>query len=126
MARRSYGQFCALAGSLDLLGERWSLLIVRELLLGPRRYKDLLANLPGIGTGLLAARLKHLERSGIVQRATLPPPAGTPVYELTEAGRELEPVLLGFNRWGLKWAMDEVSTGDAFRPAWSVLAMRAT
>ncbi|HEX4991950.1 MAG TPA: helix-turn-helix domain-containing protein [Rubrobacteraceae bacterium] len=74
MSRRIYGQYCAMARALDVLGERWTLLIVRELLTGPKRFKDLLEGLPGIGTNLLAARLKDLEGEGVLRRTTLPPP----------------------------------------------------
>src|SRR5207249_7630269 len=88
--KRSYKQFCPLARSLDILGERWTLLIVRNLLVGPQRYTDLLEGLPGIGTNLLSARLKDLETEGIVARRTLPPPAASIVYELTELGWGLE------------------------------------
>ena len=76
MSKRSYNQYCAVARSLDIVGERWTLLIVRELLTGPKRFKDLLEGLPGIGTNLLAARLKDLEKYGVVHRGVLPPPAG--------------------------------------------------
>src|SRR5581483_3423202 len=87
--RRSYRQYCGVARALDVVGERWTLLIIRDLLLGPRRYKDLLEGLPGIGTNLLADRLKELERHGIVRRTVLPPPAGSTVYELTDLGSAL-------------------------------------
>src|SRR5918995_3325809 len=100
MGKRRYDQYCALARTLDVVGERWTLLLVRELLLGPRRYKDLLAGLPGIGTNLLAERLRHLEEFGLVRRRSLPPPAGSRVYELTELGRGLESVVMELGRWG--------------------------
>jgi len=90
---RSYRQFCGVAHALDLIGERWSMLVVRELLVGPRRFTDLVHGLPGIGTNSLSARLKQLEQGGIVQRRMLPPPAASAVYELTEYGRELEPIV---------------------------------
>jgi DNA-binding HxlR family transcriptional regulator/putative sterol carrier protein len=125
-ARRSYHQYCATARTLDLIGERWTLLAIRELLTGPRRFKDLAASLPGIGTGLLGARLRHLEEAGLVRRTTLPPPASVPAYELTEAGRELEPAVMALARWGLKWALGEPEPGDAFHPGWAVLALQAT
>jgi DNA-binding HxlR family transcriptional regulator len=92
--KRSYGQYCTVARALDVVGERWTLLLVRELSTGPKRFKDLLEGLPGIGTNLLAARLKKLEGEGIVRRATLPPPAGSNVYELTDLGGSLEPVIV--------------------------------
>ncbi|MFI1919663.1 winged helix-turn-helix transcriptional regulator [Nocardia sp. NPDC020380] len=101
MTKRSYNQYCGLAVALDLLGERWTMLVLRELLLGPRRFKDLLDGLPGIGTGLLSQRLKELEAAGVIDKATLPPPAGSNVYRLTEDGESLRPVLLGLTRWGM-------------------------
>jgi DNA-binding HxlR family transcriptional regulator len=124
--KRSYHQYCATARTLDLIGERWTLLAIRELLTGPRRFKDLARSLPGIGTGLLGARLRHLERAGLVRRTTLPPPASVAAYELTEAGRELEPAVMALARWGLKWALGSREPGDAFDPGWAVLALQAT
>jgi DNA-binding HxlR family transcriptional regulator len=123
--KRSYGQYCATAKTLDIVGERWTLLVIRELLTGPRRFKDLAASLPGIGTGLLGARLRQLEEVGLVRRTTLPPPASVGAYELTEAGRELEPVVMALARWGLKWALGKPARGDAFHPGWAVLALQA-
>jgi DNA-binding HxlR family transcriptional regulator len=101
--RRSYEQFCPIARSLDLLGERWTLLIVRELLMGPQRYTDLRDRLPGMWSNLLAQRLRDLEAAGIVTRAELPRPAARTVYELTERGRALGPVLYEMARWGLPY-----------------------
>jgi DNA-binding HxlR family transcriptional regulator len=124
MAKRRYGQYCALARALDTVGERWTLLIVRELLPGPRRYTDLLDALPGIGTNLLADRLKQLEQSGVVKRAKLPPPAPAAVYELTEYGRELQPALVALTRWGSK-ELRTPRRGEHFRPTWLGLAMLA-
>jgi DNA-binding HxlR family transcriptional regulator len=98
---RTYNQFCPLARSLDILGERWTMLIIRNLFAGPQRYKDLLDGLPGIGTNLLAARLKKLEKEGIVSRHKLPPPAGSNVYELTELGWGLEEPIHALGRWGM-------------------------
>jgi DNA-binding HxlR family transcriptional regulator len=123
--KRSYGQYCATAKTLDLVGERWTLLVIRELLTGPRRFKDLAASLPGIGTGLLGARLRHLEEAGLARRTTLPPPASVRAYELTEAGRELEPAVLALARWGLKWALGTPAPGETFHPGWAVLALQA-
>jgi DNA-binding HxlR family transcriptional regulator len=100
VAKRSYNQYCAVARGLDVIGDRWTLLLVRELLLGPRRYSDLLAATPGIGTNLLADRLHMLEAEGLVKRVTLPPPAGSTVYELTEDGVELDAVVRAIGRWG--------------------------
>ena len=79
--KRSYGQYCATAKTLDIVGERWTLLVIRELLTGPRRFKDLAASLPGIGTGLLGARLRQLDEVGLVRRTTLPPPASVGAAE---------------------------------------------
>lgn len=101
MSKRSYDQYCPLARSLDLLGERWTLLIVRDLIAGPRRYTDLRSELDGIASDILTQRLRDLEAAGVVQRRRLPPPAASAVYELTERGRELEPALLGLARFGI-------------------------
>jgi DNA-binding HxlR family transcriptional regulator len=124
MTKRRYGQFCALARALDTVGERWTLLIVRELLLGPRRYTDLLDALPGIGTNLLAERLRELEESDVVQRGRLPRPASASVYELTEYGKELEPAVIALTRWGSRDLRRPRRT-EHFRPAWLGLAMLA-
>jgi DNA-binding HxlR family transcriptional regulator/putative sterol carrier protein len=125
VARRTYNQYCATAHTLDLVGERWTLLILREMLTGPKRFRDLHESLSGIGTGLLASRLKHLEAEGLVERVTLPPPARTPAYALTEAGAELEPAVMALSRWGMKWALGERKRGEHFRPGWAVLGMQA-
>src|SRR5215216_5209462 len=125
MSKRSYNQYCAVARALDVVGERWTLLIVRELLSGPKRFKDLLAGLPGIGTNLLTARLKDLEGYGVVHRTILPPPAGSKVYELTELGRSLEPVIAALGQWGLEFLGTPPDREDDLRPAWTVLAMRS-
>jgi DNA-binding HxlR family transcriptional regulator len=98
--RRTYGDRCGIARALDLVGERWALLVVRELLLGPKRFTDLRAGLPHVSTDILAQRLRELEASGLVRRDKLPPPASSRVYELTERGRALEPVVLELGRWG--------------------------
>jgi DNA-binding HxlR family transcriptional regulator/putative sterol carrier protein len=99
--------------------------MVRELLTGPKRFRDLLESLAGIGTGLLASRLKFLESEGLVQRVTLPPPARTPAYALTEAGAELRPAVMELSRWGMRWALDEPKKDEQFRPGWAVLGMQA-
>lgn len=101
MSKR-YDQYCPVAHALGLVGERWALLIVRELLHGPQRYTDLTANLPGIGTNILAARLKDLEGCGIVAKRRLPPPAASQVYELTEYGLALKPVIRELAVWGIQ------------------------
>jgi DNA-binding HxlR family transcriptional regulator len=100
--KRSYGEACRFAYALDLVGERWALLIVRELLLGPKRFTDLRAGLPHASTNILADRLRELERNAILHRRKLPPPAGSTVYELTEWGRELEPVVTQLGAWGAR------------------------
>jgi DNA-binding HxlR family transcriptional regulator len=100
MKNRSYNQYCGLAYALDRIGERWTLLIIRELVAGPRRFKDLMDGLPGISTNLLAERLKSLEQQGLIRRRVLPPPAGSTVYELTAVGQALEPTLLELGKWG--------------------------
>jgi len=97
---KSYNQYCGLAYALDIIGERWTLLIIRELIAGPRRFTDLMAGLPGISTNLLSERLKRLEQQGILSRHTLPPPAGSTVYELTSLGQALEKTLLELGKWG--------------------------
>lgn len=99
---RPYIQYCPVAHSLELVGERWALLIVRDLLKGPKRYSDLRAGLPGLGTNILAARLKELEEGGVVQKRKLPPPANVNVYELTEYGADLEEVIQALGRWGFR------------------------
>jgi DNA-binding HxlR family transcriptional regulator len=98
--KRTYGDRCGVARALDIVGERWALLVVRELLLGPKRFTDLRAGLPHVGPDILAQRLRELEASAIVRRGTLPPPAGSRIYELTERGRQLEPVVLALGRFG--------------------------
>lgn len=99
---RSYGDACGIPRALDRVGERWALLIARELLLGPKRFTDLRTGLPGASPNVLSQRLRELERAGIVRRRTLPPPAGSKVYELTDWGQELEPVLAALGRWGAR------------------------
>ena len=101
MAKRSYEQYCPLACALDLLGERWTLLVVRDLIAGPKRYTDLHRGLPGLATDLLTERLRALEEAGLVRRRELPPPSPAMVYELTERGRELEPAIIALARFGL-------------------------
>jgi DNA-binding HxlR family transcriptional regulator len=98
--RRTYGDRCGVARALDLVGDRWALLVVRELLLGPKRFTDLRVGLPNVGPDVLAQRLRELEEIGVVRRDTLPPPAASRVYELTPWGRELEPIVLSLGRWG--------------------------
>src|SRR5918997_5673996 len=99
---RTYCDGCAAAHALDLVGERWALLVVRELLLGPKRFTDLRAGLPSASPNVLAQRLRELEEAGVVRRRKLPPPAASRVYELTDWGMELEPVIIGLGRWGAR------------------------
>jgi DNA-binding HxlR family transcriptional regulator len=117
---KRYGQACAIARALDVVGERWNLLIVRELTLGPRRYRDLGAGLPGIPSNVLAARLKDLQAAGVVTRHTLPAPTDVTVYELTEAGHALQPALKELLDWGLRYG-SEPSEDDVGQPGWGLL-----
>jgi DNA-binding HxlR family transcriptional regulator len=117
---KRYGQACAIARALDVVGERWSLLLVRELTLGPRRYRDLATGLPGIPSHVLAGRLKDLQAAGVITRRTLPAPTDVTVYELTEAGRALQPVLKELLDWGLRYG-SEWSEDDVGQPGWGLL-----
>ena len=99
---RTYGDGCAIAHGLDLVGERWALLVVRELLLGPKRNTDLRRGLPGASPNVRSERLRELERAGVIRRRTLPPPAGSRVYELTDWGRELEQIVISLGRWAAR------------------------
>ncbi|MFG2353263.1 winged helix-turn-helix transcriptional regulator [Streptomyces sp. NPDC048521] len=120
--RRSYDQYCSAARALDLVGDRWTLLIVRELLAGPRRYTDLHADLPGVSTDVLASRLKDMERDGLTTRRRLPPPGAAYVYELTSRGRELLPVLQALGKWG-EAELGERRPTDAVRAHWFALPL---
>jgi DNA-binding HxlR family transcriptional regulator len=100
--KRSYEDACGAARALDLIGERWALLVVREMVLGPKRFTDLRTGLPGISPNVLTQRLTELEQDGIVRRRKLPPPASSWVYELTEWGAELGPVIMDLGRWGAR------------------------
>jgi DNA-binding HxlR family transcriptional regulator len=123
MAKR-FDQYCPIAHALSLVGERWSLLVVRELLRGPRRYTDLAAGLPGIGTNILAARLRQLEENGILTRRKLPPPAASTVYELTDYGAELEEVIYAMARWGAR-TLGPPGPDDELYPEWGLSALPA-
>ncbi len=101
-ARRRYDEACAAAHALDLVGERWALLVMRELVFGPRRFSDLRTSLPGISANVLTQRLEGLEAAGVVRRRRLPPPASAQVYELTEWGRESEPIFMALGRWAAR------------------------
>jgi len=100
VGRRKYDEGCAVSHALDVIGERWALLVVRELLLGPKRFTDLRAGMPGASPDVLAQRLRELKEAGVVRQHKLPPPAGSQVYELTDWGAELEPVVTHLGRWG--------------------------
>ena len=116
---RSYGEYCSVAKSLDVIGDRWTLLIVRELLLrGSCRYTDLRNGLPGVATNLLAERLRELEQAGVVSRVEAPPPVATTVFALTERGRALEPVLDELARWGIPYMVEGPAPADEFRSHW--------
>ncbi|WP_338676039.1 helix-turn-helix domain-containing protein [Streptomyces sp. SCSIO 30461] len=121
--RRSYDQFCAAARALDAVGDRWTLLIIRELLAGPRRYTDLHVDLPGVSTDVLASRLKDMERDGLAVRRRLPAPASVYVYELTPRGEGLLPVLAALADWGASELTDPRPT-DAVRAHWFALPLR--
>jgi DNA-binding HxlR family transcriptional regulator len=121
-SRRTYGDRCGIARALDVVGERWALLVVRELLLGPKRFTDLRAGLPGLSPDVLSQRRRELEQAGLVRRRKLAPPAGSRVYELTERGLAIEPILLELGRWGSQIPLPE---GDApFSADSFVLALR--
>ena len=121
---RSYGQYCGLAAGLDVVGDRWTLLIVRELLiLGPSRYTDLLRGLPGIPTNLLANRLREMETAGLVERQEPAPPVATPLVSLTERGRALLPVIEAVAAWGAP-TLGSVGRDAEFRTHWLVLPLR--
>jgi DNA-binding HxlR family transcriptional regulator/putative sterol carrier protein len=121
---KKFDQYCPVAHALSLVGERWSLLIVRELLRGPKRYTDLTNGLPGIGTNILAARLRDLEECGVVQKRHLPPPAASTVYELTEYGKGLNEAVYALARWGVR-TLGPPGPDDELYPEWGVNAFEA-
>ena len=115
---RSYGEYCSIAKALDVVGDRWTFLIIRELLIrGGCRYTDLKDGLPGIATNLLSDRIRELEAAGVIWREEAPPPVATTLFHLTEAGAELEPVLDAIGRWGVRY-MAEPAEDDEFRGHW--------
>ena len=120
---RTYGQYCGFARALEIVGERWAMLVVRDLLVGPKRFTDLHQGLPGIPTNVLTARLKEMEQAGVVRRRVLPRPDGSIIYELTDYGAELEPVVAQLGMWGAKSlgepGREEVVTADSL-----VMALR--
>jgi DNA-binding HxlR family transcriptional regulator len=122
--KRSYGDPCGIARALDVVGERWALLVVRELVLGPQRFTDLRTHLPGIATDVLSQRLRQLEGAGVLRPVALPAPASGRAYELTDRGRDLEPVLHALGRWGSREGFATVTHGmsvDAFAVALSTV-----
>jgi DNA-binding HxlR family transcriptional regulator len=119
---KRYEQYCPMAHALDLVGDRWALLVVRELMHGPKRYTDLVDHLPGIGSNILAARLRDLERNGVVTRRTLPPPAASKVYELTDYGRELRPAMHELALWGAR-SLGPPTDNDELFEGWLSNAM---
>ena len=123
MAARSYGQYCGVTTAVELIGERWAMLIVRDLLVGPRRYTDLKQGLPKIPTNILSTRLKELQEGGVVRRVPLMN-CGL-VYELTPYGRSLEPILLALGRWGFQ-AMGDPEPGDVVTPDSLTMALRTS
>jgi DNA-binding HxlR family transcriptional regulator len=119
---KSYQQYCSVARALDLVGDRWVLLIVRELLtFGPSRYSDLRRGLPGIASNLLAERLRVMETDGLIERHDAPPPVGANLYQLTQRGRDLEDVVHALARWGLDRMTAGAQDGDAVQPQWTAL-----
>ncbi|MEV0798095.1 helix-turn-helix domain-containing protein [Kribbella sp. NPDC050281] len=125
MTTKTYGQYCGVARALELVGERWALLIVRDLLVGPKRYTDLRAGLPKIPTNVLATRLKELESAGLVERRVQPRPSGAIVYELTPYGLELDTVVLALGRWGAR-SLGELRPGEIATADSLVMALRST
>jgi DNA-binding HxlR family transcriptional regulator len=121
---KTYGQFCGLARSLDRVGDRWTLLVVRELLLGPRTFRELTQALEGISPNLLSHRLRTLADDGLVLRNDAPARSKTVIFRLTDAGEALEPVVLDLIRWGARWMIDGPG-GDLVDPRWTLLALRA-
>lgn len=121
---KEYGQFCGLSHALDLIGSRWTLMIVRELLVGPRRFTELENGLPGIPTNVLSTRLRDLEEHGLVERRLLPRPANSVVYELTDYGRELEEPLLRLGHWGAK-SLPALKSTDYVSKSAITLGLRA-
>ncbi len=122
MAEHRYQQYCGLARALDVVGDRWTLLIVRELIPGPRRFTDLIEGLPGISRNLLTERLGDLERDGIVARTELPPPAARRVYELTDDGRDLADAIVPVIAWGAR-RLGERQPKETFRARWAAVGM---
>jgi DNA-binding HxlR family transcriptional regulator len=122
---KTYGQFCSVARSLDVVGDRWALLVVRELLLGPCRFTDLQGALPGIGTNVLSTRLRELEAAGVVEQRRVPAPTPAVLYALTDAGRGLREVIGALGRWGLD-RLETPGDGDIVEPRWFAQSLAAS
>ncbi|WP_188196601.1 winged helix-turn-helix transcriptional regulator [Nonomuraea sp. SYSU D8015] len=125
MASREYGQFCGLARAMEMVGERWSMLIIRNLFAGPQRFTDLRKGLPAIPTNILSARLKQLEETGVATRRALPHPERAVVYELTDYGRDLEPALIALGRWGAR-TLAEPRPGEVVTAESIAMSFRTT
>jgi DNA-binding HxlR family transcriptional regulator len=125
MTTRTYGQYCGVARALELVGERWALLIVRDLILGPRRFTDLQRGLGKVPSNVLSSRLKELEESGVIERRALPRPSGAIVYELTEYGRELEPIVIELLQWGAR-SLGDPRPDDSFSVNSFLLGLRVS
>jgi DNA-binding HxlR family transcriptional regulator/putative sterol carrier protein len=125
MSGRTYGSYCGIAYALELVGERWALLVIRDLILGPKRFTDLRRGLPRIPSNVLSARVKELESAGIIRRRLVPRPESGVVYELTEFGQELEDVILQLGRWGAR-TLGEPRPEDTVNADSMMLALRAT
>ena len=123
MAKRSYHQFCGVARALDILGERWTLLIIRDLLLGPMRYVDLLHSLEGITTNLLATRLKHLEAHGLLAKVPAPPPSGATLYSLTQQGQRLRSLVLELGRFGAPTMSGGPNDDERISLRWAMVSL---
>ncbi|MEV4433868.1 helix-turn-helix domain-containing protein [Streptomyces sp. NPDC049585] len=123
--KRHYGQFCGLAAGLDVVGERWALLIVRELLIGPARFNEILGNLPGLGPNLLSDRLRALTERGVIESAAVPGDGRGKQYRLTPRGEELREPLLSLARWGMGFLGEAEAAGGTVRAAWGILAVQA-
>jgi len=125
MSARRYGQFCGVTRALEIVGERWALLIIRDLLVSPKRFTDLRQGLPRIPTNILSTRLKELEEAGVVRRRVLPRPSGAVVYELTEYGQELDEIVMALGRWGAQ-RLGEPGPEDIVTEDSMIMAMRST
>ncbi|RZQ61142.1 winged helix-turn-helix transcriptional regulator [Amycolatopsis suaedae] len=125
MTARTYGQFCGLARAMEIIGERWSLLVIRDLVLGPKRFTDLQRGLPKIARSILSARLNELEEAGVVRRRVLPDLDAAVVYELTEYGSELDRILLQLGLWGAR-SLGEPAADDVFTPDAAILSLYTT